>query len=289
MLKRINLNIKLFKDYFKASCGVVFGIASAGLLFLDKSDLKIDTICKEIGALVVLLVGAFICAGIGVFAYAKIDNIKDKLILRYGDLWEIAFSRKGNKKIIVVNVNTTFDTIVDENLSFIDKPLVSPITIHGQWIKQMNKRNVSIEDIDEGIEKSLRLQKTEPIKIIDRSAKERGKLKCYKRGTIACYEYENTVFYLLALSEFDENNNAQNTKEELVQTITKLIDFYDQHGNGLDIYVPLMGTGQSRTGLSKEESLEVTTSLFRLYKEKIHGCANIIVYSKDRDKVSLGG
>ena len=28
----------------------------------------------------------------------------------------------------------------------------------------------------------------------------------------------------MALSEFDENNNAQNTKEDLVQTIIKLID-----------------------------------------------------------------
>lgn len=289
MLKRINLNIKLFKNYLKTWCGGVFGVASAGLLFLDKNDLKIDTTCKEMGALVALLALAFICAVVSVFVYATVDSIKDKLTLRYGDLWKIAFSNKGNKKIVVVNVNTTFDTIVDENLSLIDKPLVSPITIHGQWIKQMNKRNVSIADIDEGIENSLRVQKVEPIKIIERSIKERGKLKCYTRGTIACYEYENTVFYLLALSEFDENNNARNTKEELVQTITKLIDFYDKYGNGLDIYVPLMGTGQSRTGLSKEESLEVTTSLFRLYKEKIHGCANIIVYSKDRDKVSLGG
>ena len=37
MLKRINLNIKLFKNYLKTSCGVVFGIVSAGLLFLDKN------------------------------------------------------------------------------------------------------------------------------------------------------------------------------------------------------------------------------------------------------------
>lgn len=119
--------------------------------------------------------------------------------------------------------------------------------------------------------------------------KDRGKLNCYPKGTIACYEYENTIFYLLALSEFDENNNAQNTKEELVQTIIKLIDYYDKHGNGLDIYVPIMGTGQSRTGIHKAEALEVIRSLFRLYEDKIHGCANIIVYSKDRDEVSIGG
>lgn len=108
-----------------------------------------------------------------------------------------------------------------------------------------------------------------------------------KRGQLQQYEYENTVFYLMALSEFDENNNAQNTKEDLVQTIIKLIDYYDKKGNGFDIYLPYWEQDNPEQDVTREESLEVITSLFKLYEDKIQGCANIIIYSKDRDKVSL--
>lgn len=208
--------------------------------------------------------------------------------MRYGDIWKIAFSKRKEKKIVVVSVNTTFDTIVDENLAIVDKPLVSPSSMHGQWLTYMKSKNVDISTIDKNITNSLQLQKINPIRVLNSEIKKRGKLNCYAKGTIAVYEYENTIFYLIALSEFDENNNAQNTKRELVSTITELIDFYDKHGNGYDIYVPLMGTLQSRTGISRVNSLEILTSMFELYEDKIQGCANIIVYFKDRDKVSLG-
>ena len=125
-------------------------------------------------------------------------------------------------------------------------------------------KNVPISDIDKGINDILSLQGIVPAKILNHDIKDRGKIECYEKGTIAQYEYENTVFYLMALSEFDENNNAQNTKEDLVQTIIKLIDYYDKKGNGFDIYLPLLGTGQSRTGVTREEYNEVLKKIERL-------------------------
>ena len=288
MLKKIQINGKLFLEYFKIACGVVFGIASAFFLFFDISDLKIKSCSSKILTMTILILLAVFYAVVKVMSYKKIVVIKEKLVLRYGDLWKTAFNTKKKKKIVVVGVNTTFDTNVDENLSMVNKPLVSPTTIHGRWLKCMKDRNVAISDIDAKISNSLKLQGISPMKVLSRNVKARGKLECYSKGTIAQYEYGNTVFYLLALSEFDENNNAQNTKEELVETITKLINYYDKKGNGFDIYIPLLGTGQSRTGITRKDSLEIMASLFELYEEKIQGCVNIVVYSEDRDKVSLG-
>ena len=287
MLKKIQINGKLFLEYFKIACGVVFGMASAFFLFFDISDLKIKSYSSKILTMTILILLALFYAVVKVMNYKKIVIIKGKLILRYGDLWKTAFNTKGKKKIVVVSVNTTFDTIVDENISMIDKPLVSPTTIHGGWLKCMKDRNVKISNIDAQISNSLDLQGIDPMKVLGRNVKTRGKLECYRKGTIAQYEYDNTVFYLLALSEFDENNNAQNSKEELVETIMKLINYYDKKGNGFDIYIPLLGTGQSRTGITRKDSLEIIALLFKLYEEKIHGCVNIVVYSKERDKVSL--
>ena len=288
MLKKIQINGKLFLEDFKIACGVLFGIASAFFLFFDISDLKITSCSSKILTMTILILLAVFYAVVKVMSYKKIVVIKGKLVLRYGDLWKTAFNTKEKKKIVVVGVNTTFDTIVDENLSMVNKPLVSPTTIHGRWLKCMKDRNDAISDIDAKISNSLKLQGISPMKVLSRNVKARGKLECYSKGTIAQYEYGNTVFYLLALSEFDENNNAQNTKEELVETITKLINYYDKKGNGFDIYIPLLGTGQSRTGITRKDSLEIMASLFELYEEKIQGCVNIVVYSEDRDKVSLG-
>lgn len=287
MLDKIILNSNRFWDSIKASCGLIFGIISAVLLFVDKEKLGINTLKTGIIVLGGSLLLALICSVISVTFYTKVETIKGKVVLKYDDLWNISFCKRGKNKIVVVGVNTTFDTIVDEELSIVDKPLVSPTTIHGQWLKQMKKRGVAIPDIDDAIEQSLELQNITPRVEISPEVKTRGKCKCYPKGTIAVYEYGKTIFYLLALSEFDENNNAQNSKEELIQTIIQLINYYNMKGNGFDLYLPLLGAGQSRTGISQQDSLELITALFKAYQEKIHGCVNVIVYSKDRDKVSL--
>lgn len=285
MKSKMVLNFKLFKKHFGYACGVLFGVASSMLLFIDKSEIFIDSLWKELfvlGALIFLSAGY---AAVRVLFYLKIVEIKGKLILRYGDLWSIAFSKK--KKIVVVSVNTAFDTIVDEHPSEIKNPLVAAGTVHGQWIGKMREHNVPVRVIDEKIEENLKLQGIAPSRVLSRDDKKRGKLECYPKGTIAVCEYKNTIFYLLALSEFDENNNARNSREELIGTIIKLIDYYDKNGNGMDIYVPLMGTGLSRTEITEEDSLRILTSMFKLYRDKVCGCASIIVYSKNRDKVSL--
>ena len=202
---------------------------------------------------------------------------------------KLSFPKKKTvKKIVVIPVNTCFDTIVDENISLYDKPLVSPTTVHGLWIKNMVKHGFNINDIDIAIDKSISLRGINPVKELSRQEKKRGKLKCYENGTIAVVEGKNNVeFYLLALSEFDENNKAQSSKDEVIKSLRSLLEFYDVNGQGYQMYITLMGTGRSRAGLTHHDSLQTITSLFSLYSEKIHGDINIVIYKKDRDKVSI--
>ena len=51
MLKKIQINGKLFWDYYKLACGFVFGLASACLLFFDRSDFKIESCCSKVLAI----------------------------------------------------------------------------------------------------------------------------------------------------------------------------------------------------------------------------------------------
>ena len=66
-----------------------------------------------------------------------------------------------------------------------------------------------------------------------------------------------------------------------------MLDVYDANGQGYEIFVTLMGTGRSRAGLTHCDSLQVIKSVLSLYGEKIHGTINVVIYPKDRDKVSI--
>lgn len=293
-MKRIKLNLSKFKKTFIKTVSVLFSLMSVLLLLVSKEELGINTYREAIVVFGMVGAVALIFTVVRIFTYKKIEvfnNTKCSLTLRYGDLWKIAFrkNRFGNdsKKIVVVGVNTAFDTIVDNDLSQIAKPLVSGRTIHGQWLNKMKSKGIDEVTINQAIQSNLEIQGVNKVSTLDVSNKERGNLECFEKGTIAVYEYENTIFYLLAIAEFDENNNAQNSKDELIESIKALVMFYDRCGQAYDIYIPLLGTGMSRTDITPEESLKIMASMFEVYKSRLNGNINIIVYENQRNDISI--
>ena len=127
-----------------------------------------------------------------------------------------------------------------------------------------------------------------PIRELTRMEKPRGNLKDFDNGTIVIApEYNGITFFLLALSEFDKNNEAQSTKDDVIKCLKKLLSFYSSNGQGFEMYLTLMGTGRSRAGLTHEESLQTIKSVLSLYKQEIQGTINVVVYNKDKGKVSI--
>ena len=84
----------------------------------------------------------------------------------------------------------------------------------------------------------------------------------YAIGSIAEIETENAVYYLLAISDFDANNNAHSTKESIRRSTSMLVEHYDRRGQGKPIYLPLIGTGMSRANLDPKESLDMLVEAF---------------------------
>ena len=105
----------------------------------------------------------------------------------------------------------------------------------------------------------------------------------YPLGTIATIENDSTIFYLMAISEFDENNNALSTKDEIIHCIDELSTFYDRCGDGYDLYIPLMGTGKSRAALSLQESYDIIVDSYKNNRERIQGNIYIVIH-KDFEK-----
>lgn len=294
MIKYIKLNIKMIGKNVLRISGTLYTILTIILAFISWIEIGINSICVRIIILILILLISIVISIIYVCV------IKNKVIIWnkgnsaiqecYDDIMKLAFkkNKSENKKIIVVPVNTCFDTIVDDNITNVEKPLVSIKTLHGKWIKGMLENGISINEIDSKISKSLDTQKIKPIYTIPEDEKERGKRKEYERGTIAIVNGpQNNDFFLFALSKFDKNNNAQCSKQEFIDSIHKLIKFYNQNGQGYEMFLPLMGTNLSRVGMSHEEALSIIESSLKLYKDELYGKINIVVYNKEKDKVTI--
>lgn len=206
------------------------------------------------------------------------------IILRYDDIFRLAIDTSG-RHIVTIPVNDAFDTIVDDNPTLIEYPLVSSKTIHGKWIKMMLDRGVDLEFIDRKINEGLFFHQYKPIM---RALKKRGKLRSYPIGTVSYVSGPRNVFFaLLVISKFDENNKAHASADEIQKALVELLIYYDEHGQGYDLYIPILGVGLSRSNLTPQEALEMIKSTLLANKWRIHGKIYIVVYEKDKSNVSI--
>ena len=193
-----------------------------------------------------------------------------------GDLFKFGFENRSNtkKNIVSIPVNTAFDTYVSTNVETNYYPLVSENTLHGKWINRWVKSGRTIAELDKQIEESLNFQGEIPN---GKAKAKNGKQNCYEIGTTAIVSTERAFFYLVALASFDEHNRAQTTVEWIKAAILKLLDLYDKYGQGYSLYIPLFGTGRSRSGIDYQESFYLIRQTLLENKNRIQGHIVIVV------------
>ncbi len=252
-------------------------------------DLNIKNLFIRLGIIIALYLLILIFSTWCVCSFKKEYTIWEKgsgkIITQYGDLLKESFEKKNNETLYVIPFNSSFDVIVDDD-TMIQKPLVSSNSLHGKWIEKMIEHGTSASEINNRIKLSLNQQNESHYKVTDK--KTRGNKEIYKLGTIASVKGINkSTFLLLAFTDFDEDNNAHVPLDKIHDIIKNLILYYDKHGQGHDLVIPLMGTNLSRTGLTHNEVLRVIASTLQIYKEKIHGKIRIIIFKNDKDKVTI--
>ena len=285
MFAFVKINLRYIGTLGVKIVGLLFSLWTLLLTFVSWDDMGITSKCIRLLILIAIILVSAIIALVTLFIKRSSliwEHGTGKIKAIYGDIIKIGFPQKNKgEKIVVVPVNNCFDTIVGDGV-------VSAKTIHGQWIKNMNKHGVSTAKLDEIIGQAIINQGLRPTKVYTRKKKSKGKLECFPIGTVLPIAAVNGLtYYLLALSEFDENLNAQCSKEDFVGCIQSLISFYDRNGQGNPAYLPLMGTGLSRVNISQSESLNIIVNMFRLNRDKIHGELNVVVYSKEKNMVSI--
>ena len=270
---------------------ILFGALSVFLTFITWDDIGVkDTRVK----IFVLLLFILCVASLSIFIMFKTqtetiwERGQAKLCVKYGDILSIGKKRRffrcsTRNKLIVIPVNSHFDTIVED--STVPNPLVSVKTIHGKWLNLYEaEKNMSPAEIQNAIYEFLDAKGIQ----YQADSNKRGSQRKYPTGTCAIMNGTNNVNYVLwALSDFNQVNVAHATKESVISSLVLLLDFVNTQSQGDECYIPLAGTGMSRTGLSHKESLHTILSTIDLYREKLVGIVNVVIYNGDKSKVSI--
>lgn len=291
-MKRIVCNLGTIIKTFLSVAGSVFGLIAIITAFISWDDLQIN-VKQRIGIFIIAIIFSLAIAMLYVLLIRRKNciwsNGTGSVSVIYGDIIKIAFKGKETKsKVVVIPVNTSFDTIVDSNISSVNKPLVSPNSIHGQWINALINAGLTEKEIRQMVQEAIQKRELKIQKKYSVQEKARGNLDCYERGSMVFVSYRfNTTFMLVALADFDDYNKGQCSEEEFVDVVMSIIDAYNDCAQGYDLYIPLMGTGFSRVSLSNKESLQKIKACIEICKKKIHGAVNIVIYKEDMDKVTI--
>lgn len=270
---------------------ILFGALSVFLTFITWDDIGVkDTRVK----IFVLLLFILCVASLSIFIMFKTqtetiwERGQAKLCVKYGDILSIGKKRRffrcsTRNKLIVIPVNSHFDTIVED--STVPNPLVSVKTIHGKWLNLYEaEKNMSPAEIQNAIYEFLDAKGIQ----YQADSNKRGSQRKYPTGTCAIMNGTNNVNYVLwALSDFNQVNVAHATKESVISSLVLLLDFVNTQSQGDECYIPLAGTCMSRTSLSHKESLHTILSTIDLYREKLVGIVNVVIYNGDKSKVSI--
>jgi len=161
-------------------------------------------------------------------------------------------------------------------------PLVSINTLHGQWLNRWKQTGGSTESLNDHIRTSLQNRN------VKMTSYHNGKFKV-PIGTVVEVDTENARYYLLAIADFDEENHAHAEEKQIRTAVASLMSYYDIHGQGDRMIVPLMGTGRSRVGLSYKESFDLIQSTMLANKHLIQGKVLIIATPEAYEQINIGG
>ncbi len=262
-------NLKFaFRKYVIKSYLLIFslilGVASIVFVFvpLNNSRSKIIAIVVLTTVIIVTFIINFLILKNRNFIKIKINETN--VIIKYANIFDNTLFK--NNTFRIIGANDYFDThlgdgIIDEN------------TLHGKFLKIYNE---SCKDLDKRILADKRLNEIAYTE--STPTRDYNKTKKYQLGSI--FLDKKTNFILVAISHFDENNNAKLTTNELLKCYLNMWNEISIIKESHCIALPLLGDSpniQMDTALSSQEILETLLFSFKLSNVQIKPPANLAI------------
>ena len=284
IITRIKVNSVVLFKYFFSIWGVVSALASLILAFVSWEEIGITTLSHKILVLFGIAILSLIIGIIFIlFRNRKtiFGDIDKGLSIQYGDVIKLGFDNcDKSKKIIVIPVNRCFDLSCENNL-------IAETSIHGQWINNFISSEKIKNETHQKIETLLGNQNAQYTEL-NTAEKKSGYYKRYAPGTVVELNGANgVIFYIWGVSEFDRDLKANCSELDYYKAIQNLIDYYDTHGQCVDIYCPVVGDHIIRPTKPTDDVLHFMISIFKINKSKIHGNIHLVVYDQKKSDISI--
>jgi hypothetical protein len=186
----------------------------------------------------------------------KLPNLDVKIEIRIGDILKLQNCQT------VISTNSTFDTDMSGNL-------ISPNSLQGKFTKAYY---TSVAHLNGDIDRSLAGITSQTV------AKTVGKTEKYEIGTVAKLSTQGRFFYLVAMSDINNDGVAQSNLKYIEKSLASLWHFIANKGELEDIAIPLVGTGHGRITETREEVIKLIVRSFeRAIKSKVFTKKLIIV------------
>ena len=285
-VKYVGFNIKFYFSLYFGVIGIIGAVIGMAALIIDFSE-----IFKEwnLSLRILFVLGVYLVLAFLIFPFFFLKrrilyykNGEHEISAEYGDINKIS-SKHGDQKVIVINVNTTFDMII-ENPGH--NALVADNTNHGRFIKRVCKeKGISQQELNGQIQTILLKRKDLKYKVRKR---ESGNENDYPIGTYIIYDLGKISYLLFAFSRFDEENIAhpgEEARDEL--PLKQLMIAINKISQNNDVYIPLLGTGNSRYQLSNEESFNQIKHYLLSHRKQVEAKCRILVFNGIKDEVSI--
>lgn len=186
-----------------------------------------------------------------------------KLHILFGDILGDEITNKAERTNIVIPFNRFFDIKVDDSL-------ISRKSLHGMLVEKLLSSDKYDEKLlGQTIRKALQRSSNHNYQKALVTNKDFGNKYIYPVGAVACLPGIHNEFYLcFGLSKFNQEN-AVTTQTEYIHALNHLVVRISELSQSYPVYIPLIGTGLSRLGLSYELALNILIQIIELHKSKI--------------------
>lgn len=198
----------------------------------------------------------------------ELDDVGTTVNVRFGDLFKC-------KGVVAIGVNDYFDTEVKNGI-------ISPTSLHGMFVK-------NIVGTEIGKFEAFLHNELSSINGFENDSRRSGKKIKYPVGTTVAYSQEKNDYLLTAISEMNEKNEAHSNMALITLATFEMLRKARSCCNGKPLFMPLWGTGLSRTNMRPKHVLMtlLTAIYYEAKQSKITNNITIVIYEKMLTKFDL--